>query len=329
MFNTLEERCQLALESLGLCQSGSAISVKRLTGGVASDIAVISYDNSSVCVKFALGKLRVEEDWFAPVHRGRTEFEWLSAAGLAVPDAVPKLYGWSDAANGFVMEYINGPDVENWKAALLAGRHDQGESSAVARVLGRIHAQSTTQRFDRSIFDSAADFEQLRTDPYLRFTAEKHPVIASRLTALADRLAHSEQVLVHGDISPKNILMRQSQPVILDAECATMGDPAFDVAFYLNHLLLKSIHLPQSQTNLRAAMQSFWYVYAAHVTWEETTQLQSRVVQLLPALLLGRLDGKSPVEYLSEDSRDSVREMAIARILSPTGTVNEFLESIA
>ena len=328
MFNTMEKRCQLALESLGLCQSGSAISVKRLTGGVASDIAVISFGHKSVCVKFALEKLRVEEDWFAPVHRGKTEFNWLSAAGRVVPDAIPKLYGWSDAANGFAMEYITGPDIVNWKSALLAGRQDYGESNAVAQVLGRIHAQSTEKGFDRTMFNSAADFEQLRTDPYLRFTAQKHPAIAGKLMELANQLSESEQALVHGDISPKNILMRQSQPIILDAECATMGDPAFDVAFYLNHLLLKSVHLPKSRATFHAAMQSFWDAYAAHVTWEKTTKIQSRVVQLLPALLLARVDGKSPVEYLSVNARNSVRDMAIARIISPASTVNEFLEAI-
>jgi len=324
----MEERCQLALESLGLCQPGMTINVKTLTGGVASDIAVVSYGNKSVCVKFALNKLRVEDDWFAPVHRGKTEYEWLTAAGRVVPDAIPTLYGWSDAANGFAMEYIDGPDIENWKSALLAGRQDHGESSAVAQVLGRIHAQSTTRGFDRNVFDSAADFEALRTNPYLRFTARKHPVIAKRLLALADQIARYKLALVHGDISPKNILMRQSLPVILDAECATMGDPAFDVAFYLNHLLLKSVHLPGSKANLRAAMLTFWDTYGAHVTWEGTTELQSRVVQLLPALLLARIDGKSPVEYLREESRDCIREMAIARILSPVGTVKEFLEAI-
>lgn len=328
MDNAFAKRCHLALRSVGLCHNDDTIKVVRLTGGVASDIAAVNCNEQIVCVKFALSKLRVEEDWYAPIHRGRTEFEWLTTAGQIVPDAVPRLYGWSDSANGFVMEYINGAGIVNWKSAILSGKKDHGESSLVAQIIGRIHNRTAQPGFNRQQFDASAEFESLRIDPYLRFTASQHPVVADRILALAENLADNRVALIHGDLSPKNILIRHAQPVILDAECASMGDPAFDVAFYLNHLCIKSMHLPDSRANMCSAIVNFWNTYATQITWEDPIVMESRVIQLLSALMLARIDGKSPVEYLTEDTRLRIRTLAVQQILSPVNSVQQFLSAI-
>jgi len=116
-----EQRCRSTVESLGLSNPNDIISVTRLTGGVASDIAIVRCVHKTICVKFALEKLRVQEDWYAPVHRSQAEFAWLGFAKRVVPDAAPNLYGWSEPNNGFAMEYIDGPDVHLWKSQLLDG----------------------------------------------------------------------------------------------------------------------------------------------------------------------------------------------------------------
>ena len=278
-------------------------------------------------MKFALGKLKVSEDWFAPVHRGKAEYAWLQAAGQAVSESVPVLYGWSKAQNGFAMEFISGPDIYLWKTALLAGKQDTGEAATVARTLGRIHAASVEADFDRSAFHNAQDFESLRVEPYLRFTAQHHPDLAVRINNMADQLIESSVALVHGDVSPKNILFRQTHAVILDAECATMGDPGFDVAFALNHLILKSIHLPGSSENLRAAALQLWDNYAPFVSWEDASEMQARVCALLPVLMLARIDGKSPVEYLSDESRRKVRHIGWEFIARPVSQLHTMLHS--
>lgn len=315
------------MESLGLCQSQDIIQINRLTGGVASDIATVEFPGKTVCVKFALGKLNVNEEWFAPVHRNRAEYAWLQAAARAVPQSVPALYGWSQAQNGFAMEFIHGADVYLWKTALLEGKPDKGEAAAVAQTLGKIHASSVTADFDRSAFNNQNDFESLRLEPYLRFTAQRHPDLSARINAMADRLAESSVALVHGDVSPKNILFRQHHALLLDAECATMGDPAFDVAFVLNHLILKSIHLPDSSANLRAAALQLWDSYAPCIGWEKPTRMEARISALLPMLMLARIDGKSPVEYLSNDSRIRVREIARQFIARPAYQLQAIVHS--
>jgi aminoglycoside phosphotransferase (APT) family kinase protein len=204
----------------------------------------------------------------------------------------------------------------------------QGEAAAVARVMGKIHAASATAQFDQKPFDNAADFDDIRLDPYLRFTAARYPALADRMIAMADTLRHSRIALVHGDVSPKNILFRDGQPIILDAECATMGDPAFDVSFCVNHLLLKSYHLPAMRAALRTEALTLWQTYAPFIDWEPASALEARVVTLLPMLMLARIDGKSPVEYLTEPVREQVRAAAQPLIATPVADVAALLNRL-
>ena len=127
--------------------------------------------------------------------------------------------------------------------------------------------------------------------------------MADELNGLASMLFESRLVLVHGDVSPKNILFRGGRPTMLDAECATMGDPSFDVSFCLNHLILKAVHLPNSREALFGSVLRFWNAYAAHICWEPASRLERRVCHLVAALMLARIDGKSPIEYLDGDER--------------------------
>lgn len=324
-----EQRCAKLIANLGIAGEGAVLAVRPLAGGVASDIAVVSLPGREVCVKFALPKLKVAEDWRAPVHRNKAEYAWLAAAAASVPGNVPKLFGWSSADNGFAMEFLSGESVYLWKDALLRSAPDQGEAAAVASGLGRIHAASAAPGFDRSPFQNQDDFRALRLEPYLSFTAGKHPDIAPRLIALVDSLYAADSVLVHGDVSPKNILFRDGEPIILDAECATMGDPSFDLAFCLNHLILKALHLPASRNGLLASVLKFWSVYAPFVDWEDPGVLEARIAALLPALMLARVDGKSPVEYLSDDSRLHVRTLAVPLIARPVQSLPDLVGVIA
>ena len=321
----LHQRCVSLCKELGLAAGPDVQAVEPLTGGVAADIARVDIDGKSYCVKFALLKLRVKADWQVPVHRNRAEYEWLRFAHSVAPDSAPRLFGCSEAMHGFVMEYLSGEDTYLWKQAMLSSRSKGEEAGRVAGMLGRIHAASTRPGFDRSPFENREDFFAIRLEPYLTFTAARHGEIANRLNDLAERFRTADIALVHGDVSPKNILIRAGNPVLLDAECATMGDPAFDVAFCLNHLVIKALHLPGSRESLLAAVQTFWNNYAPQITWEKPDALEPRVAELLPALMLGRVDGKSPVEYLGERERDALRRLAIPIIAEPPAGLSEIV----
>ena len=308
MSTELSSRCRQLLLDLELADPSDDIRAFPLRGGVASDIARVEAAGRTYCVKFALEKLRVAEDWRAPVHRNQAEYAWLKFAGKVVPDAVPQLFGQS--GQGFAMEFVSAPGVRLWKDMLLNKPPNDLHAISVARVLARIHSESAQPGFRTAPFENQHDFLALRVDPYLLFTAGRHPDMAVALQTLADQLLQSRLALVHGDVSPKNILIRCDQPILLDAECATVGDPSFDVAFCLNHLLLKSVHLPEYCDALIRSARVFWDSYAPSIRWEEPGRMEARVARLLPALMLARVDGKSPVEYLSGRNQKRVRNLS-------------------
>jgi hypothetical protein len=110
--------------------------------------------------------------------------------------------------------------------------------------------------------------------------------------------------------------------VILDAECAWWGDPAFDLSFCLNHLLLKCLWTPPARAGFLRCFDALAAAYLAGVGWEPPPALEARAAALLPGLLLARVDGKSPVEYITtEADRTVVRRTARALLAAPVATL--------
>ncbi len=324
----LEERCKSLLLELGIMDPAQKVSVSSLTGGVASDIALVKVGERKYCAKFALPKLKVAVDWFAPVHRNAAEYQWLQVAARIAPESAIQLFGRSESMHGFVMEFVEGKDVFIWKTQLLNEMPQHEEAAQVGSLVGQVHAASTQSSFNRQPFYNAKDFVALRIEPYITYTATKHKDIADKLRDVANWLSSSQQVLVHGDVSPKNILFRSTGPVVLDAECATMGDASFDPAFCMNHLVLKAIHLPNSRQQYLRAAKQFWDAYAPNIMWEDNAAVEQRVCQLLPVLMLGRVDGRSPVEYLSDQERTTVRKIARRFVLQPTENLRDLMNGI-
>jgi Ser/Thr protein kinase RdoA (MazF antagonist) len=170
----------------------------------------------------------------------------------------------------------------------------------------------------------------LRLDPYLETAARVNPEQALQLRALADVTSRTRRVLVHGDFSPKNILIGPAGPVIVDAECAWYGDPAFDAAFVLSHLMLKSAWRPHWRAQYAAMANDLVAAYRAHVAWEPWSALDARTAALLPGLLLARIDGKSPVEYLTDsETRAAVRHFAHKHLHKPPPSVLDVVGAFA
>lgn len=311
------------LQSAGLI-AGEA-SVTPLTGGVSSDISLIESDSAPIVVKMALEKLRVKDDWFADVSRNRVEQAFFEYAAPIIPESVPRILGGGDG--WFAMEYLG--DMPNWKTSLLTGDADESTAQLAGTVLGRLHAASWLDEAARSRFDTLPNFHALRIEPYLLTTAARVPEVADILRAEATRLAETQLALVHGDYSPKNLLVGPQRLIVLDAECAWFGDPAFDSAFMLTHLHLKALLHPQTITLVPA----FWSAYMtalavarnsdsanmpnAESEFRATTSIEERTVKLLLCLLLARVHGKSPVEYLSEPQKAHVTDFVIANLPHP------------
>ena len=295
--------------SLGLARKDEQVAATPLAGGVSSGIYRVDLRSGTYCVKQALPQLKVAKEWKVPVERVFSEIDYLRTVHAIAPGHVPRVLGQDDASKSFVMPFL-GPEFRNWKAMMLAGEVDERLARQAGDLLGRIHAATADRKDIAQRFATDANFHAIRLEPYLLETARVHPGLADILHALVERTAAMRRVLVHGDVSPKNILAGPHGPVLLDAECAWFGDPAFDLAFCLNHFLLKAMHLPRHVEPLLASYAAMKQAYFAHVHWEPTDGLEARVASLLPGLALARVDGKSPVEYLGEPQRDATRRLA-------------------
>ena len=307
------------LRAMALLPPGADARGEPLSGGVSSDIWRVRLpDGRDVCVKRALAKLKVAADWRAPVIRNRYEARWLARAAEAARCSVPALLGQHEGTGTLAMAWLP-PDAHPvWKARLRDGHADAGFAAEVGRRIARIHAHAARRPELSADFPTDQLFHAIRLEPYLVATARAHPDVAAPLTALVARTAATKLTLVHGDVSPKNILVGPHGPVFIDAECAWWGDPAFDLAFVLNHLLLKCLWTPRAASDFLTCFEALATAYLAAVQWEAPAALEARAASLLPGLFLARVDGKSPVEYLTEaPDKDRVRRVARALLLAP------------
>jgi tRNA A-37 threonylcarbamoyl transferase component Bud32 len=310
-----------ALRELGLAAGGPLHGVP-LAGGVSSDIWRIDLPDGAVCAKRALAKLRVAADWQAPIERNRYEARWMQVANAALAGCAPRLLGQHPRLGVLVMAYL--PRHVLWKRQLLDGDAEATTARAVGQALARIHAHAAARPALAADFDSQAIFFDIRLEPYLLATAQRHPDLAAPLAALVAQTQAHAVTLVHGDVSPKNILVDARGPVFIDAECAVWGDPAFDLAFCLNHLLLKCLWRRAASAAYLQCVDALAAAYLAEVDWEAAAALERRAARLLPGLLLARVDGKSPVEYLDQDAqRATVRHVAGALLRQPVARLHD------
>lgn len=308
-----------------LLPPGASAEWHALAGGVSSDIWRADVGGRSLCVKRALPRLKVADEWRAPLSRNAYEWAWLQFAARHCPDNVPVGLAHDAEMGLFAMSFLEPSAHPVWKQQLLNGEVSPTTAGEVGGLLGSLHAASAGRPDIASAFQTIDNFYALRLEPYLVATAGRHPALAPRLIELVARTAGTQRVLVHGDVSPKNILVGPRGPVLLDAECAWYGDPAFDVAFCLNHLLLKGVRAPREVPALATSVAALTQAYLAQVSWEPQAEVEGRIARLLPALMLARVDGKSPVEYLDDAGRACVREVAVPLLRDPPSSLDGVL----
>jgi aminoglycoside phosphotransferase (APT) family kinase protein len=315
------------LRADGVVRSATA-RLTPLAGGVSSEIYRIDDGPDSFVVKRALPKLKVAADWFADPVRNLHEQDYLRYVGALLSGSVPRLRFASREHCYFAMELLGG-DLTTWKAELLSGRIERRHAAAAGRILGTIHRQSAGDPAAIEQFATTDQFWQLRIEPYLLATAAAHPRLAVELRAEAQRLAACHMALVHGDYSPKNLLVSSERLVVIDCEVAWYGDPAFDLAFLLNHLCLKALyHAPAHRAELYHAATAVVEAYRdACSNAPVVVEVATRASRLLPMLLLARVDGKSPVEYLTDEQRQHVRQYAEREILTAHVGLAETIEA--
>jgi aminoglycoside phosphotransferase (APT) family kinase protein len=302
-----------AVRRLGLIGTGEGAELAPLSGGVSSDVFLVrAADGREFVVKRSIPRLRVKADWRAPVTRDTAEIAWLEAVRAVDPRLAPEVLARDPASHLFVMNRMAG---DPWKAEMASGRVDPSFAALVGAGLARIHAATAGRADLAAQFPDGGNFAALRIDPFILYTADRHADVAGRLRALAADLGSRRDVLIWGDCSPKNILVGPAGPVFLDAETATMGDAAFDLAFCLTHLLLKTVWLPHLDQRLLTSFETLRASYAAAVG--AAPEFETRSAALVGALLLARVDGKSPAGYLDAAQDAVVRGRAKSILLRP------------
>jgi aminoglycoside phosphotransferase (APT) family kinase protein len=301
-----------------VCDPQAALT--PLAGGVSSDIFLVRDGLESFVAKRALAKLRVQEDWYANVGRNATEQAYIQCVSRFLPGAVPELIFASEESGYFTMEFI-GLDFANWKELLLGGLCRAAHAAQAGEILGTIHRRTAGDAEVARKFRTTADFRQLRLEPYLLTTGARHPDLREFFESEAGRLAATHEALVHGDFSPKNIMISDARMVVLDCEVAWYGDPTFDAAFLLNHFFLKALHHAPADHGLPKMVAAFWRAYSAARENGDARIVEQRLVPLLLMLLLARVDGKSPVEYLTEPKRQFIRDFVGYYLPSPPDTL--------
>ena len=302
-----------------LGRTDSPRTIDFLTGGVSSLVVRVATDDGAFVIKQALPQLRVEAAWFSRPERSGIEARCAVALSALVPGSVPEVVAIVPDRSAFVMRSAPA-GTETWKDHLLRGAISLGTAEAVGRMLGRIHATSARRADLATAFADTSFFDELRIDPYLRYVASRAPDLAPALDEVAAELLATGACLVHGDFSPKNLLVTPDGDVLLvDHEVAHWGHPAFDVAFVTNHLCLKAVAM-------RAHGDVLGYLDAASVVLDayarEVGDLDLGIgrfaARTTGALMLARVDGKSPVEYLTDEhDRALVRSIGRGMVLDP------------
>lgn len=303
-----------------------------LTGGVSCEVwrvrpdhlapAVAQANPHGVVVKAPLATLRTPALWQADVSRGFAESAALAWYGVQTPDAVPRMVWRHPIEPVLVLEAA--PDTwREWRQEMLDASADSSEVSAdrlaqIGTHLGSSLATWHTVSQDTTVLPdvliTSDRLRTLRTDPFHRATANAVPEIFGELNALAKELESARTCLVHGDFSPKNVLVSASDAPfgawMLDAEVAHVGDPALDVAYLSTHLICKGVARPAIAPALDGARRAFESAYRS------TSNLVSndRWSRHTGAILAARMRGVSRVSYLWPEQQEVVLAFAIGLV---------------
>lgn len=272
-------------------------------------------------LKQALPKLRVQEHW--PADRSRIVREWTAIEWLAssLPHGSVPAVIFHDEENCLFAMSAAPADARTWKSLLLEGAVNLHIAARVAFMLANIYAATWGAPNWEAAFGDQTAFDQLRLDPYYRFTASRHPDLAGHFEERIQQARQQRFCLVHGDWSPKNFLVLDDRITAIDFEVVHYGDPSFDGAFLLNHLLLKTFHHPQWANRYAEAAAEFWQVLMERLPAEQR-RFESATIRHLGCLLLARIDGKSPAEYIRDESvKDKIRHYARRLIVKPPPSV--------
>jgi 5-methylthioribose kinase len=305
------------LEGKKLVTNAKDCVVRELGGGVSNIVLLVEWPDEPErrwVVKQSLGKLRVKDDWRSDRNRIFREANAVLALRPELGASVPQLISVDPKNYLYIMTAAPMGSIV-WKDSLLSGRRsDAAVAHQVGLLLARMINTSRADPLFEEMFEDQTVFDQLRIDPYYRTTAERYAKDRGVKQAFKKLIAETSKIrnsIVHGDYSPKNILVHGRDIFLIDFEVVHWGDPSFDAAFLLNHLFLKAFHRPQFAQLYLDAAKEFWKSLQIGRGPDPTGGFEYLTVRHLGGLMLARIDGKSPVEYIQDvETKQKVRSAA-------------------
>jgi aminoglycoside phosphotransferase (APT) family kinase protein len=323
-----------ALGQMELLVTGDRPRLTRLPSHPATAIYRAELAWGTVCVKRALPLPEAHLDPAASLARSAYETRWLRLAREIVPESAPDVIAEHPGAGMFVMEFLDPERYPAWSRVLEGERVEPWIAAEIGHLLGRLHAASATSSGIQQRFPSATNFRALSVTPRLRDAAAVHADCTAALEAVYNRLDQHRIALVHGAFTPDNVLVGPRGPVVVDADCATCGDPVFDFAAMLAELALWMLWRPRKRAEYAACFDTFHRTYLPHVTWEMTRVAEARAAQLVPALLLGALEAPAPARRVVDPAEEAnAREAARTLLTEPVARLDAlrdaWIEAIA
>lgn len=294
-----------------------------LRGGVSNRTILYEGKKQSMVIKQALRKLRTKSSWYSDPERLKVEANALDWLNSFLPDnTVPKRCFLDEDNFILGMEVVAQPH-ENLKELLLRRSPAVGLIAQMGELLGIIHSAGLQNTNSKILFSDQRYFRSLRIEPYYEHTAAAQPMLKNFYDDLISNTFNHCHTIVHGDYSPKNILVKNDKLVLLDHEVMHFGDPAFDVGFALTHLLSKANHFGDLAYIKYADV--FWSSYMINFLFPDSI-FEERCVKHTLACMLARVHGRSPLEYLTEDQRLRQSKITIKLIHKKLETLPQLFE---
>ncbi len=318
------------LQDQGICDPSGPTAVEALPGGVSNTVLAVRCGEREYVLKQALARLQVEDEWLSDVERIEREAECQKfLLGLLDETTIPPVVMQDRENHAYVMQRVP-RDRQNWKELLLAGHSDPRPAQRAGEILGIVHNRTAGDPDCVQLFAGKRYFVQLRLDPYYGKVAQVYPRLQESLQRLSKELLERDLCFVHGDYSPKNMLVKNGDMTLLDFEVGHYGNPVFDLGFFLTHLFLKTLKHRRRFGDYQELIRVFWRSYVAQLGRLDPEKMEVSFLPHLGVIMLARIDGKSKVNYLTTDEQDWVRNFApalIGREFDQLGQVLDYFET--
>ena len=305
------------------------IQYKKLTGGVSSEVYHVKTNKNNYCIKRSLKRLLVKKKWIANTNRIKFEYLWLKHCQNILKRNIPNTYEFNNKKKYIVMEYLKTSEYKTLKQLYFKKIININTIRLISKHLYKIHSSSSNYKTKKIFEGNYKNFYDLRLDPYFNEVGRVYPKYKEYIKKINENYIKNSSTLVHGDFSPKNILVDKNKIIYLDAECCNFGDPVFDLVFFTNHLLIKSIYFKDKSQEFIKLYVSFYKEYLSNLSTKNFNSYIDRIIKMTPIMLLSRIDGKSPVEYIDrENIKNIIRKKSFLLLDSKINSLSDIIKII-